>query len=207
MSHGGAAARACTGGRAGRCRLPGPAECHPAVKPHALAATAAPLPPLRHAPDHLSFRMSRQMLPYVSTLGWKHAVSNRTCSRGGGCGGPGGQLLCRPGGWVPSSRATQAAAPVQAFSRAAQPRTVGGLKGYSLVNLSERRNVQPSYAVPSAPCSVGAGQRSAWTVRRWLEPHAGTVSSPAAVQKRGSRFGWAPPAPLPPAHSGGRGSH
>ncbi len=28
------------------------------------------------ADDHFSLRMSRQMLPSVSTLGWKHGVSN-----------------------------------------------------------------------------------------------------------------------------------
>lgn len=29
--------------------------------------------------DHFSFRMSRQMLPCLSTFGWKHEVVKRTC--------------------------------------------------------------------------------------------------------------------------------
>ena len=31
-----------------------------------------------YAALHLSLRMSRQMLPWWSTLGWKHGVSKRT---------------------------------------------------------------------------------------------------------------------------------
>lgn len=57
-----------------------------------------------HPPDHLSFRMSRQMLPYWSTLGWKQGVSNRTVgglncsSRAGRCYISPHLLLRRPPG-------------------------------------------------------------------------------------------------------------
>lgn len=37
-------------------------------------------------------------------------------------------------------------------------RTPGALKGYSEVNLRDRRYVQPSYAVPSAPCTQAQGK-------------------------------------------------
>jgi len=32
----------------------------------------------QHIPDHFSFKMSKHIFPCMSTLGWKHGVSNLT---------------------------------------------------------------------------------------------------------------------------------
>lgn len=37
-----------------------------------------------YAADQCSFRMSRQMLPALSTLGWKHGVSKHTSGASNG---------------------------------------------------------------------------------------------------------------------------